>query len=114
GRVLLALLAGSGPQDSWPVFGPLPERTSGPEAPATHDGAARTSDDQLKTAFEAVKRSGATLHVVVYGGAEDYPFPEIRKIAEETGGEFMVAASAEAVEAACWRISESLQHQYLV
>jgi hypothetical protein len=113
GRVLLALLAGSGPQEA-AMIGPMPERTSGPEAPASRDGGVRTPDDDLKAALEAVKRSGATLHVVVYGGAEDAPFPQIKKVVEETGGEFMVAASAEAVEAACWRISDSLQHQYLV
>jgi hypothetical protein len=114
GRVLLALLAGSGPQESAVPIGPMPERATGPEAPASRDGDVRTPDDDLRAALEAVKRSGATLHVVVYGGAEDAPFPQIKKVVEETGGEFMVAASAEAVEAACWRISDSLQHQYLV
>src|SRR5262245_47675323 len=113
GRVLLALLAGSGPQDAV-MIGPMPERATGPEAPAARDAAVPAPDDELKAALEAVKRSGATLHVVVYGGAEDFPFPQIKKAVEETGGEFMVAASAEAVEAACWRISDSLQHQYLV
>ena len=60
-----------------------------------------------------------TLHmgrssIDLYSNDIGVPFPEIRKVAEETGGEFLVAASAEAVDAACWRISESMQHQYLV
>ena len=35
-------------------------------------------------------------------------------MAEETGGEFVVIASAGEVESACRRLSESLQHQYLL
>ena len=113
GRVLLALLAGRGPRETVTAADAEPNRTTG-ALQASQDGNDPTAEKDLTAALDAVKKSGATLHVVVYGGAEDSPFPEIRKVAEETGGEFLVAASAEAVDAACWRISESLQHQYLV
>jgi hypothetical protein len=122
GRVLLALLAGTGPREAAAAMAALePDASSTAATPAPHDGRAQAEAEELKTSLEdlkialdAVKRSGATLHVVVYGGAESSPFPEIRKAAEETGGEFLVAASREAVEEACRRISQSMQHQYLV
>ena len=114
GRVLLALLAGAGPTETVVAPAVEPERATAATQPAPDDEAAKGPEEDLAAALDAVKRSGATLHVVVYGGAEAFPFPEIRKVAEETGGEFLVAASAEAVDAACWRISESMQHQYLV
>ena len=114
GRVLLALLLGAGPREAAAAAALEPDGASGAAAPAPRDGTAQAAAEDLKTALDAVKRSGATLHVVVYGGAESFPFPEIRKAADETGGDFQVAASLEAVEAACRRISESLQHQYLV
>jgi hypothetical protein len=108
GRVLLALLVGPGPEEAAAAATREADGTTG-AGPAT-----APADDGLMVALDAVRRSGATLHAVVYGGAEAFPFPEIRKVSEETGGEFLVAASAEAVDAACRRISESLQHQYLV
>ncbi len=116
GRVLLALLVGPGPAEAAAVATRVADDASGAGAPAPREGVpgSTVADDGLVAALDAVKRSGATLHVVVYGGAEAYPFPEIKKAAEETGGEFLVAASAEAVGASCRRITESLQHQYLV
>ncbi|MEK7284091.1 MAG: hypothetical protein AAB249_09795, partial [Acidobacteriota bacterium] len=65
-------------------------------------------------ALESFRKAGATLHVVVLGGADGFPFTSLRKVAEETGGEFVVAASAADVEDTCRRLSESLQHQYLL
>jgi len=109
GRVLLLLLSGPGPREAEAALVPAE-----PAAPAARDGAGQAADEDLTAALDALKRSGATLHVVVYGGAERAPFPQIKKTAEETGGEFLVAASAEAVDAACSRIAESLLHQYLV
>jgi VWFA-related protein len=115
GRVLLALLAGTGPREAAAAMAAIePDAAGGATAPAPRDATAPAAAEDLKAALDAVKRSGATLHVVVYGGAESFPFPEIKKAAEETGGEFLVAASREAVEEACRRISQSLQHQYLV
>src|SRR2546422_1340455 len=108
GRVLLLLLSGPGPREAEAALVPGPE----PAAPAARDEAGQAADEDLTAALDALKRSGATLHVVVYGGAERSPFPQIKKTAEETGGEFLVAASAEAVDAACRRIAEALLHPY--
>jgi len=114
GRVLLLLLAGPGPQEAAASMfaGPAPPAPAA--APASRKEDERPADQDLPAALDAVKRSGATLHVVVYGGVESAPFPQIKKAAEETGGEFLVAASAEAVDVACRRIADSLLHQYLV
>jgi hypothetical protein len=112
GRVLLLLLSGPGPREAEAALVPGP--APAPAAPAAREEAGQAADQDLPAALDAIKRSGATLHVVVYGGVESSPFPQIKKAAEETGGEFLVAASAEAVDAACRRIAESLLHQYLV
>ena len=110
GRVLLLLLSGPGPREVVAAMGPAPEPSPSP-APKEP---ASSEDQDLTDALDAVRRSGATLHAVVYGGVENAPFPQIKKTTEETGGEFLVAASAEAVQAACRRVAESIQHQYLV
>jgi hypothetical protein len=114
GRVILALLAGQGPREipteiAHAGFGP-PQ----PVAIPAEDETEQVAADELIAALDDVRKSGATLHVVVYGGAEEFPFPQIKKVAEETGGEFLVAASSEGVAASCRRVAESLQHQYLV
>jgi len=114
GRVLLLLLSGPGPRETVAAIGPAPEAPAPPPASAAPKDAAPADDEDLITALEALRRSGAALHVVVYGGVESPPFPQIKKTAEETGGEFLVAASAEAVDTACRRVAESLLHQYLV
>jgi len=114
GRVLLLLLSGPGPREAEAAMVAGLAPAAPPAAPASRRQDERPADQDLPAALDAVKRSGATLHVVVYGGAESAPFPQIKKAAEETGGEFLVAASAEAVDAACHRIAESLLHQYLV
>ena len=112
GRVLLLLMSGSVPHES--VAGMI----AGPQPPPAATPSGRDADDEtgtdLAAALDALKRSGATLHVVVYGGAEDPPFPQMKRAAEDSGGEFLVSASPEAVDAACRRIAESLVHQYLV
>ena len=114
GRVLLLLLSGPGPRVAEAALFPQPDPTPAPSTHAAREESEQAADQDLPAALDAIKRSGATLHVVVYGGAERSPFPQIKKTAEETGGEFLVAASAEAVDAACSRIAESLLHQYLV
>ena len=96
GRVILALVYG-GPE------------MAGPPAPAD-----LTLDEALVEALDVVRKSGSTLNVVVLGTADDPPLPLLRKVAEETGGEFQVVASQDEVETACRRISESLRHQYLI
>ena len=111
GRVLLLLLAGHAPLIGPPAPDPelAAQTASGPSAPGqTPPGQA------LSEALEALRKAGATLHVVVLGGADGFPFTSLRKAAEETGGEFVVAESAADVEGACRRLSESLQHQYLL
>jgi hypothetical protein len=112
GRVLLLLMSGSGPREA--VTGMLPGPQPAPEATAADRDETDQAAQDLSAALDAVKRSGATLHVVVYGGAEDPPFPQMKRAVEESGGEFLVAASAAAVDAACRRIAESMVHQYLV
>src|SRR5207247_1951263 len=106
--------SGPGPRGADAALSPHPDPTPAPSTPAAREESEQAADQDLPAALDAIKRSGATLHVVVYGGAERSPFPQIKKTAEETGGEFLVAASAEAVDAACSRIAESLLHQYLV
>lgn len=101
GRILLALLAGNAPL----IGPPAPEAAQADPAPA---------DEALAEALESFRKSGSTLHVVVLGEADGFPFTPLRKVAEETGGEFVVIASAGEVESACRRLSESLQHQYLL
>ncbi|PYT11251.1 MAG: hypothetical protein DMF51_16040 [Acidobacteria bacterium] len=96
GRVILALVYG-GP----PLIGP-----PAPGEPPV--------DEALVEALDAVKKSGSTMNVVVLGAADKSPLPRLRKLTEETGGEFLVVATADEVETACRRISESLRHQYLV
>jgi len=108
GRVLVLLLCGSGPREMEAGL------MQGPPAPPAAPPPLPGDDEDLADAFDAIRRSGAVLQVVVYGGTETPPFPSIKKAAEDSGGEFLVAASAPAVEAAGLRISESLRHQYLV
>ncbi len=96
GRVILALVYG----------GPA---LIGPPAPGE-----APVDEALAEALDALKKSGSTLNVVVLGAADGSPLPLFRKVTEETGGEFLVVATADEVETACRRISESLRHQYLL
>ncbi len=114
GRVLLLLLSGPGRREAEAALVQGPSQTPAAAAPATRSDDGNGATQELQEALDAIRRSGTILHVVVFGGTESSPFPLIKKAAEESGGEFLVAASAEAVDAACLRISESLRHQYLV
>jgi hypothetical protein len=112
GRILFLLLAGDTP----PIGPPAPADVA-PGAPA---GAKPTVPAQaapaatLAEALDSFKKTGATLYVVVVGRAEGVAFTSLQKVAEESGGEFVVVESGADIEAACRRMSESLQHQYLI
>lgn len=112
GRVLLLLLAGRAPLIGPPA--PDPELVAQPAASGQSALGQTPPGQALAEALESFRKAGATLHVVVLGGADGFPFTSLRKAAEETGGEFVVAESAADVEGACRRLSESLQHQYLL
>ena len=121
GRILFLLLSGDTPL----VGPPAPEDV----APAAKEGAASAAPAQtapgkaapaqaapatLPEALEGFRKSGATLYVVVVGRAEGVSFKSLQSVAEESGGEYAVLESAAEVEATCRRMSESLQHQYLI
>lgn len=120
GRVLLLLLAGNTPL----IGPPAPDPVVAPASSGrTADG--RTAADRahpgqappgaaLAEALESFRKAGATLYVVVLGRAEGFPFASLQKVAEETGGEFVVSESAADIAGACRRLSESLQHQYQI
>jgi len=112
GRILFLLLAGD-----TPLIGP-----PAPAEPAPSPAAGARQVDPVKDtpavtlaeALESFRKTGATLYVVALGRTEGPAFKSLQKVAEESGGEFMVVESGVDVEAACRRMSESLQHQYLV
>ncbi|MEK7798657.1 MAG: hypothetical protein AAB297_02415, partial [Acidobacteriota bacterium] len=114
--VLLLLLAGHAPLIGPPAPDPelAPPATSGRAASGSAAPGQTPPGQAIAEALESFRKAGATLHVVVLGGADGFPFTSLRKVAEETGGEFVVAASAADVEDTCRRLSESLQHQYLL
>ncbi len=121
GRVLLLLLAGNtpliGPPPPDPEAAPAaPGRAAdGPPAAGVQTPAGQASPQEaLAEAIEAFRLTGATLYVVVLGRAEGFPFTALQKVAEETGGEFVVSESAADIAGTCRRLSESLQHQYLL
>ena len=112
GRILFLLLAGDTP----PIGPPAPADV----APDAHPDAKPTVQAQaapaatLTEALDSFRKTGAILYVVVVGRAEGVAFTSLQKVAEESGGEFVVVESGADAEAACRRMSESLQHQYLI
>jgi len=99
---------------------PDPAEPAAPPAPPAAESAAppvravARRDEALREALEALRSSRVTLHVVAletHGGARE---TALRRAAAETGGEFHVPADAQAIEAACRRISESFLHRYLI
>jgi len=117
GRILFLLLAGDTPLIGPPApeDTPPPAReTAAPSAPASAATMQAAPPATLPEAIESFRKTGATLFVVVAGRAEGAAFKSLQNVAEESGGEYLVVESAADVESACRRMSESLQHQYLI
>jgi hypothetical protein len=122
GRILFLLLAGDTPLIGPPApeeAAPPARETAAPAAPAPSVHAPAASAQAappatLPEAIESFRKTGATLFVVVAGRAEGVAFKSLQRVAEESGGEYLVVESAPDVESACRRMSESLQHQYLI
>lgn len=117
GRILFLLLAGDTPLIGPPApeeAAPPGKETAAPSAPAPATSAQAAPPATLPEAIESFRKTGATLFVVVAGRAEGVAFKSLQSVAEESGGEYLVVESAADVESACRRMSESLQHQYLI
>jgi len=122
GRILFLLLAGDTPLIGPPApeeAAPPARETAAPAAPAPSAPASAATMQAappatLPEAIESFRKTGATLFVVVAGRAEGAAFKSLQSVAEESGGEYLVVESAADVESACRRMSESLQHQYLI
>lgn len=112
GRILFLLLAGDTPL----IGPPAPEEPapSGTAGVRQVDAAKASPAPTLAEALDSFRKTGATLYVVALGRTEGAAFKSLQKAAQESGGEFVVVESGADVEAACRRLSESLQHQYLV
>lgn len=112
GRILFLLLAGD-----TPLIGPPAPDDAAPSGPAAAGQAGPSQAAPAVTladTLDSFRKTGAILYVVVLGRAEGSALASLRKVAEESGGEFLVVESGADVEAACRRMSESLQHQYLI
>jgi hypothetical protein len=102
-RVLVILAAVPPPAPS-----PAPEGEEAEAAPEKRPAKPSPEAQALQAALDDLKRSRVVLHAVVLGG----DIATLRQVADETGGDFVAAASPEEVEHACRRIAESLLHQY--
>ena len=122
GRILFLLLAGDTPLIGPPApddTAPPAKETAAPSAralaaPASAASAQAAPAATLPEALESFRKTGAMLYVVVAGRAEGVAFKSLQKVAEESGGEYLVVEAVADVESACRRMSESLQHQYLI
>ena len=117
GRILFLLLAGDTPPIGPPApadVAPAAQAGASQKVPAQTVPAQATPAVTLAEALDSFRKTGATLYVVVVGRAEGVAFTSLQKVAEESGGEFLVVESGAEVEGACRQMSESLQHQYLI
>ncbi len=100
-RVLIILVAP-------PPEPPAPDGEEAEAGPGKPPAKGSPASLVLQAAVEDLKRCRVVLHAVVLGG----DVAPLRQVADETGGEFVAAASPAEVEHACRRIAESLLHQY--
>jgi hypothetical protein len=135
-RVLLLLLAGAplrtdqAPEetapaaegraaDGSPAGGKVAEGklAGGKPAAAQKAAEAETSsrDPSLAAGLEALRRSKVTVYVLILGAAGDEePYADLRRAADESGGDVTVVDAPAEVERGCRRLSESFLHEYLI
>ncbi len=130
-RVLLLLLAGAplrageAPEETAPAAegrlagGKLVEGrlAEGKPAAAQKAAAVETSphDPSLAAGLEALRRSKVAVYVLILGAAGDEePYADLRRAADESGGDVTVVDAPSDVERGCRRLSESFLHEYLI
>ncbi len=114
GRVVLAVVA----IDPEPLGPPAPPELSGASGSASTQRSGPDNDAArpltLENALEEMRKAGATLYVIVLGNPEAAPARALSQAAEDSGGEFQVAATDGDLADACQRTADLLLHRYLL